>query len=49
MTAHRNAFRLLKLVNSVLDFARVESGRIEALYEPVDLAQLTADLASNFR
>jgi PAS domain S-box-containing protein len=47
-TAHRNSLRLLKLVNSLLDFARIESGRVEAHYEPVDLATLTAELASNF-
>ena len=48
-TAHRNALRLLKLVNTLLDFSRIESGRIQACYEPVDLAQVTAELASNFR
>jgi PAS domain S-box-containing protein len=47
--AHRNAMRLLKLVNTLLDFSRIESGRIQASYEAVDLAQLTAELASNFR
>jgi PAS domain S-box-containing protein len=47
-TAHRNSLRLLKLVNSLLDFARIEAGRVEAHYEPVDLAGLTAELASNF-
>jgi signal transduction histidine kinase len=47
--AMRNAERLLKLVNSMLDFARVEAGRAEASFEPVDLAALTADIASNFR
>jgi PAS domain S-box-containing protein len=47
-TAHRNSLRLLKLVNSLLDFARIEAGRMEAHYEPVDLASLTAELASNF-
>src|SRR5262249_40724085 len=46
---YRNELRLLKLVNSLLDFARVEAGRIEAVYEPVDLATYTAELASNFR
>jgi signal transduction histidine kinase len=47
--AHRNSLRLLKLVNSLLDFARIEAGRVTAAFEPVDLAALTADLASNFR
>jgi PAS domain S-box-containing protein len=47
--AHRNALRLLKLVNSLLDFARIEAGRVQAAYEPTDLADLTRDLASTFR
>jgi PAS domain S-box-containing protein len=47
-TAHRNSLRLLKLVNSLLDFARIEAGRMEARYAPIDLAALTAELASNF-
>jgi len=47
--AHRNALRLLKLVNSLLDFARIEAGRMQASYEPTDLAQLTNDLTSIFR
>ncbi len=46
---HRNALRLLKLVNTLLDFSRIEAGRAEAAYEPTDLAALTADLASSFR
>ena len=45
----RNAQRLLKLVNTLLDFARIEAGRAQASYQAVDLAALTADLASNFR
>ncbi len=47
--AHRNALRMQKLVNTLLDFSRIEAGRVQASYEPVDLAQLTTDLASNFR
>ncbi len=46
---HRNALRLQKLVNTLLDFSRIEAGRAQASYEPTDLAALTADLASNFR
>ncbi len=48
-TAHRNSLRLLKLVNTLLDFSRIEAGRVQAVYEPTDLAMLTADLAGMFR
>jgi CheY-like chemotaxis protein len=48
-TLHRNQLRLLKLVNALLDFSRMEAGRTQAAYEPVDLARLTTDLASTFR
>ncbi len=46
---HRNAMRLLKLVNTLLDFSRIEAGRIDARYERTDLSRLTAELASSFR
>ncbi len=45
---HRNALRLLKLVNTLLDFSRFEAGRVQVSYEPADLATLTRDLASAF-
>jgi PAS domain S-box-containing protein len=47
--AHRNAQRLLRLVNTLLDFSRVESGATQAHYEAVDLGRYTGDLASMFR
>ena len=45
----RNALRLLRLVNTLLDFSRMEAGRHSARFAPTDLARYTADLASAFR
>jgi DNA-binding NtrC family response regulator/signal transduction histidine kinase len=49
VTVRRNALRLLKLVNTLLDFSRIEAGRVQAVYEPTDLARTTAEIASVFR
>ena len=49
VTVRRNAFRLLKLVNTLLDFSRIEAGRVQAVYEPTDLAGVTSEIASVFR
>jgi signal transduction histidine kinase len=46
---HRNALRLQRLVNALLDFSRVEAGRVQPSFEPVDLAALTADIVAAFR
>jgi signal transduction histidine kinase/two-component SAPR family response regulator len=46
---HRNQLRLLKLVNALLDFSRIESGRAQATYRPTDISALTRELAGTFR
>ncbi|MEJ7766651.1 MAG: ATP-binding protein [Chitinophagaceae bacterium] len=48
-TSHRNAMRLLRLVNNLLEFSRIESGKVQAQYQLTDLAKYTAELSSNFR
>jgi PAS domain S-box-containing protein len=47
--AHHNAQRLLKLVNMLLEFSRIEAGHAQPVCEPTDLAAFTAELASMFR
>jgi PAS domain S-box-containing protein len=46
---YRNTLRLQRLVNSLLDFSRIEAGRLKANFQPTDLAKLTGDLSSVFR
>jgi PAS domain S-box-containing protein len=45
----RNGLRLGKLVTTLLDFSRIQAGRMQASYQPAALAQMTAELASVFR
>src|SRR5579872_3582349 len=47
--AYRNALRMQKLVNTLLEFSRIEAGRLEGHFRQVDIAALTLDLASTFR
>lgn len=47
--AYRNALRMQKLVNTLLEFSRIEAGRLEGQYRRVDIGTLTLDLASTFR
>jgi PAS domain S-box-containing protein len=49
LTAHRNTLRLQKLVNTLLDFSRIEAGRFDVKLQKVDLVKFTIDLASSFR
>ena len=49
VTVRRNALRLLKLVNTLLDFSRIEAGRVQAVYEPTDLGGITSEIGSVFR
>lgn len=49
MALHRHSLRLLKVVNTLLDFSPIETGRIQAVYEQTDLATFTDELASVFR
>ncbi|HEX3764888.1 MAG TPA: ATP-binding protein [Kofleriaceae bacterium] len=46
---HRNALRLLRLVNTLLEFTRAEADRLQARYEPTDLPMVTAGLAGAFQ
>jgi signal transduction histidine kinase len=45
----RNAVRMSKLVSALLEFSRIEAGRLRSVFRPTDLSRLTAELASNFR
>ena len=48
VAVRRNGLRLLKLVNTLLDFSRMEAGRVQASYQPTDLAGFTTEIASAF-
>ncbi|EIN04589.1 hypothetical protein PUNSTDRAFT_146276 [Punctularia strigosozonata HHB-11173 SS5] len=44
-----NAKRLLRLVNSILEFSRAEAGKLSARFTPVSLGKVTAELVCCFR
>ena len=47
-TVHNNGKHLLGLINDVLDFSKVEAGKMELNFERVDLAKLFKELESTF-
>ncbi|WP_232341740.1 SpoIIE family protein phosphatase [Mycobacterium kansasii] len=47
-TARRNARRLQRMVDSLLDFSRIEAGRANAKLACTDVGALTSDIASSF-
>jgi signal transduction histidine kinase len=47
--AYDNALRLLKLVSALLDFSRLEAGKIAGNFAPVDVARLTRELTAMFQ
>ncbi len=46
---HRNARRLLNLVNQLLDFRRMEEQELKLHKSPGDIVQFTTDIAESFR
>ncbi len=45
---HASAHRLLRMVNGLLDVARIEADGLRATLEPTDIAELTRDLLQPF-
>jgi len=48
-TTLRSIDRLGRIINDLLDISRLESGRMEAKKEPIDLGQLAREVAAVFR
>src|SRR5205085_11175788 len=47
--AHRAALRLLNLVDTLADMARIDLGKVPTSIEPVDLGQLATEVVSRFQ
>ena len=46
---HNNSVRQLQLVTGLLDFSRLEAGRVEVSREPVEVSRLTRSIVDDFR
>ncbi|KAK8845645.1 hypothetical protein IAR55_006361 [Kwoniella newhampshirensis] len=47
--AQRNLARVQRLVNSLLDFSRIEAGKMSGRFVPLDLGRFVGDLAALFQ
>lgn len=47
-TMHNNTVRLLQLITGLLDFSRLEAGKIEMRPEPTDVVTLTKSILADF-
>ena len=47
--AQRNVRRIQRLVNALLDFSRLEAGKLTGQFVPINLGQFVGDLAALFR
>ena len=48
-TMHKNALRLLKLINNLLDFAKIESRQVELHRQPLEVARVIGDIVESAR
>lgn len=46
-TMHKNALRLLKLINNLLDFAKIESGQLEVHRQPLEMPRLIGEIVAS--
>jgi PAS domain S-box-containing protein len=48
-TVHNNAVRLLQIVNGLLDFSKLEAGKVEVMREPIEVENLTRTILTDFQ